>query len=275
MITNVYQGRIPFEPRFFAANGDKKAFATFTLAMQTNQKDETTGYYKEVNIRCKTFGGWAESLMNKWNETGNKTYVDIEGELTMGNDYEKDGEIVKGQIELNVLRIHDYNTLDKTIVRGKIPNFENAIRYTASNGEKKSYAFFTIAISTGVKNEETGYYEERLVKCKTFGATADFLNNFYQNGDFITLEGKYVDGQDYEKDGEMVKAQPELLVTNIHGFARRKEDGNTSSKKTTPITKKIGASPKTGIATPQKKLPQLGGMNKPASGGIKLPGLKK
>ena len=255
----ILQGRIPFEPHYTPANGDKKSFAFFTLAVQTRQKDEATGYYKEINIRCRTFGGWADSLKDKFEATGNRTTVDIEGELIMGNDYEKDGEIVKGQLELNVLRIHDYNTLDKTIVRGKIPHFENAIKYTPANGDKKAYAFFTLAISTGIKNEDTGYYNERLVRCKVFGPTADFLNNQYQAGDFITVDGKYVDGQDYEKNGELVKAMPELLINNIYGFARRKDaDAASTSTKKAPTMKAPGNKPAVPTGGPKK----LGGLKK-------------
>ena len=263
------QGRIPFAPNFIPANGEKKACAFFTLAVQTKQKDEETGYYKELNIRCRAFGGWAESLNAKFEETGNRTVVDVEGELVQGNDYEKDGEIVKGQLELNVLRIHDYNTLDKTVVRGRIPNFDNAIKFVEATDDKKACIFFTVAISTGIKDEETGYYKERLVKCKAFNGTAEFINKYYQTGDLITLDGKYVDGQDYTNaDGELVKAMPELLISNVYGFPRRKEEGASTTKKAAPAAKAPGKVP----AAPGAKTPgKLGA----AGGPKKLGGLKK
>ena len=258
------QGRIPFAPNFIPANGQKKACAFFTLAVQTKQKDEETGYYKELNIRCRTFGGWAESLNAKFEETGNRTIIDVEGELVQGNDYERDGEIVKGQLELNVLRIHDFNTLDKTIVKGRIPNCENAIKFVEATDDKKACAFFSVSISTGIKDEETGYYKERLVKCKAFNGTAEFFNKYYQAGDTIVLDGKYVDGTDYtNNEGELVKAMPELLVSNIYGFPRRKEEGTA---KKAPATKAPGKAP-------VKQAPPAGG---PKLGGPKkLGGLKK
>lgn len=246
------QGRIPFEPNFFEANGDRKAFATFILAVNTGVKDEETGYYKEDNFKCTVSGGWAENLHKNWN---NKMVVDIYGKLAMGKDYEKDGEIVKGQPEIRVFEIHDYNTLDKTVLRGRIPNFENAINYTQGTDGKKSFVRFKLSVSTGVKDEETGYYKERLINAKAFGATADFLNNFYQAGDYITVEGKYQDGQDYEKDGEIVKAMPELIVANIHGFARRREnaeDGQTSKTQKKAPSKAPTMKAKPSIKTPGK-----------------------
>lgn len=253
------QGRVPFEPRLFEATGDKKAFATFTLAVNTGVKDEETGYYKEDMFRCTVSGGWAENLAKNWN---NKMVIDVYGKLVMGRDYEKDGEIVKGQPEIRVIGIHDYNTLDVSVIRAKIPNFENAISYKPAQGDKKAFVRVKLAISTGIKDEETGYYKERIVTGKAFGATADFLNNYYKNGDFITLEGRYADGQDYEKDGEIVKSMPELLINNVHGFARRKEEAEGTTTKAAPAKKaapktpgaKLNAAPKTPGKAPTSKL---------------------
>lgn len=225
------QGRIPFEPNFFEANGDRKAFAVFILAVNTGIKDEETGYYKEDNFKCTVSGGWAENLMKNWN---NKMVVDIYGKLVMGKDYEKDGEIVKGQPEIRVAEIHEYNTLDKTILRARIANFDGGLVYTPATDGKKSYARVKLSVSTGIKDEETGYYKERLINAKAFGATADFLDKFYQQGDYITVDGRYQDAKEYEKDGEIVRPQPELLINSIHGFARKKdtnENGQTDNKK--------------------------------------------
>ena len=257
------QGRIPFEPQYFEANGDKKSFAVFSLAVNTGVKDEETGYYKEDMFRCTVSGGWADNLVKNWN---NKMVVDIVGKLVMSKYQEKEGEEVKGTPQIRVLEMHDYNTLDKTVIRGKIPNFENAISYTQSEGDKKSFARVKLAIPTGVKDEETGYYKERIITAKMFGATADFFNSYYKAGDFVTVEGKYVDGQDYEKDGEIVKAMPELIVNNVHGFPRRKEGSNSEAKKTPSTSKK----PAPGKSLPGKaapatpKAPKLGGLKKPA-----------
>ena len=253
------QGRIPFEPKFFEANGDKKAFATFMLGVNTGVKDEN-GYYKEDLFKCLVSGGWAENLHKNWN---NKMIVDVYGKLVMGKDYEKDGEIIKGQPELRVLAIHEYNTLDVTVERGRIPNFENAIYYKEGEGDKKSFASFKLALSTGIK-DENGYYKERIITAKAWGPTADFLNKYYKAGDLITVEGNYIDEQDYEKDGEMVKAMPSLKVKNIFGFPRRKEDENADGETKAPTFAKPGA--------PIKSAPKTAA---PIGGGKKLNGLKK
>ena len=265
------QGRVPFEPNFFEANGDRKAFATFILAVNTGIKDEETGYYKEDNFKCTVSGGWAENLAKNWN---NKMIIDVYGKLVMGKDYTKDDEIVKGTPEIRVLGIHEYNTLDVTVVRAKIPNFENAIMYKEAEGDKKAFAIIKLALSTGIKDEETGYYKERIVTGKVFGAAADFLNNYYKAGDFITLEGKYVDGKDYEKDNEIVKAMPELIISNIHGFPRRKEDAENSTSSKPAPAKKPGA--KLGSIKPKAagKAAVPAGIGGPKLNGKKL-GLKR
>lgn len=255
------QGRIPFEPHFFEAKGDRKPFASFMLGVNTGVKDEETGFYKEDLFKCTVSGGWAENLVRDWN---NKMVVDIYGRIVMGKDYEKDGEIVKGQPEIRVMAIHNYNTLDVSIIRAKIPNFENAIYYKPAEGDKKSFINVKLAISTGIK--EGDYYKERIITAKAFGGTADFLNKYYQTGDYITVEGKYIDGQDYEKDGEIVKAMPELMISSIHGFPRRKEDGESNNSKSPAKKTPLGASKGLNTKPAGKKL----------GGGLKkLGGLKK
>ena len=272
MNTIIMQGRVPFEPKFYEATEDKKAFASFTIAINTGIKDEETGYYKEDLFRCTTSGGWAENLAKNWN---NKMVITITGKLVMGKDYEKDGEIVSGQPEIRVFAIHEYNTLDLTVLRAKIPNFDNAINYKAAEGEKKAFVRLKLSISTGIKDEETGYYKERIVTAKAFGQTAEFINNYYKNGDYITLDGKYVDGQDYENnDGELVKAMPELIINNVYGFPKRKDEEETKTSKasTKPSIKPTANKPKLNV-TPKVKT-SLKAPSKIGAPGKKL-GLKK
>lgn len=269
------QGRVPFEPQYFEATEGKKSFATFTLAVNTGIKDEETKYYKEDLFRCTVSGGWADNLVKNW-KANSKLIIDVYGKLFIGKDYEKDGEIIKGQPQIRVLEIHDYNTLDKTVIRAKVPSFENAINYSEGTGDKKSFARVKLSISTGIKDEENGFYKERIITAKMFGATADFFNSYYKAGDFVTIEGKYADGQDYEKDGEVIKAMPELLVSNVHGFPRRKdEEGATEGKKKAP-GKTPGGSVKAGIGTKAKAPGAVPKTAAPKLGGIKKkPGLSK
>lgn len=242
------KGRIPFQPVFFEAKEDKKAFATFSFAVNTGVKEGD--YYKEYLFRCTASGMAAEIINKDWN---NKKVYDIQAKLTIGKDYEKNGEIVKGQPELFVIGVHTFNTLDVTVLKAKIPNFENAIFFKPAEGDKKAFASVKLAISTGIK--EGDYYKERIITAKAFGGTASFLEEYYTNGDFITVEGKYIDGEDYEKDGEMVKGQPVFIINSIHGFPQRKDDSNNNSNSST------GQASKKTLGTPGKKLSgtKLGG----------------
>ena len=142
-------------------------------------------------------------------------------------------------------------------------------------GEKKAFVRLKLSISTGIKDEETGYYKERIVTAKAFGQTAEFINSYYKNGDYITLDGKYVDGQDYENnDGELVKAMPELIINNVYGFPKRKDEEETKTSKasTKPSIKPTANKPKLN-ATPKAKT-SLKAPGKIGAPGKKL-GLKK
>jgi single-stranded DNA-binding protein len=102
------QGRIPFDVKFFAASGEKKAFAQFTIAINTGIKDDSTGYYKEDLFRCKAWGYSAEHL-DKYFQT--RDMVTFDGKLVMGQDWTNEsGEIVKGAPEIMVNKIYGFGT---------------------------------------------------------------------------------------------------------------------------------------------------------------------
>lgn len=221
------QGRVPFAPNHFPAKDEtKKSFATFMVSVSTGQKDEDTGYYKEDMFKCKVVGQQADVIAENWC----KGYtIAFDGRLTMGNDYtDKEGNLVKGQPEIFVNRIHTFNTLDSTMYRGKVP-FE--IKYTPGDGDKKkSFAMFTMTVSTGQKDEETGYYKEKQIRCKAFGYPADHLNKYYTLQDFVTLEGRFVEGTPYDKDGVEVNPGLELIVDKVHGFGTKGKDASNTTK---------------------------------------------
>lgn len=266
----IYLGRILTEPNFKAAEGDKKAFATFSLALNTRKEED--GTYKSDFIRCKAFGYAAERIAETWSKDED---VVLEGNLVMGNDYtNKDGELVPGTWELNINKKHEYNTVcvesqGDRIIRGRIANFGNAIRYFAGSGEKKSTAYVTVSVSKGYKKEGEEYYKEELKKLVLFGAAADAVNENYSNGDFITIVGRAQAGKDYtNNEGEIVDGGEEILVNRLHGFAptgKTESTTKSSAPKTAPgkaptFAKAPTTAPKVGLtpkSAPGKKLPGL------------------
>lgn len=267
----IFIGRILSEPNFRAAEGDKKAFVSFSLAINT--KKEEDGTYKSDFMRCKAFGYAAERIAETWSKEED---VVLEGNIVMGNDYtNNEGELVTGNWELLVNKKHEYNTLNMTsqgdrLIRGRIANFANAMKYFAGSEEKKSLMYLTVGVSKGYKKEDSEYYEEQLIKLVLFGTAADAVNENYSNGDFITVQGRAQAGKDYtNNEGEIVDGGEEILVNKLFGFAPAgkaastgtKKSGTTAPKKTAPSfapAKAPGAAPKA-----------------PAGGPKKLSGLKK
>ena len=271
----IFIGRILSEPKFYPASGEgesaKKAFAMFSLAINTRKQED--GTYKSDFINCKANGYAAERIVENWSKEED---VVLEGNLVMGKDYEKDGEIVPGNWEVQVTKKHEFNSLNVTsqgdrLVRGRIANFGNAMRYFAGSGEKKSLMYLTVGVSKGYKKEGGDYYEEQLIKLVLFGNAADAVNENYSNGDFITVLGRAQAGKDYEREGEMVDGGEEILVSRLFGFAPsgKSTEGNKKAsapaKKGAPTFTPAGA-PKVG--GPKAGAPKMGGPKK-------LTGLKK
>lgn len=265
----IFIGRILSEPKYYPGTEEKKSFAMFSLAINTRKQED--GTYKSDFINCKANGFVADKIVDTWSKEED---VVLEGNLQMGNDYtNSEGEVVSGNWEIQVTKKHEFHSLNMTsqgdrLVRGRIANFANAMRYFPGSGEKKSLMYLTVGVSKGYKKEGGEYYEEQLVKLVLFGAAADAVNENYTNGDFITVSGRAQAGKDYEKDGEIVDGGEEILVSRLFGYAPSGK-ANTGAKKTgaaAPAMKKPGTAP-----APMSKpmgAPKLGGAKK-------LTGLKK
>ena len=84
--------------------GDEgKEYCMFNLSVQRNYKPEGEQYYPEDLIICKAFKGQAKFLgehfpMNR--------YVQIEGTLRKDDNYEKDGQMVYGQLYVLVENVY-------------------------------------------------------------------------------------------------------------------------------------------------------------------------
>lgn len=92
------QVRLPFD---FEVKGEgSKAVVMFTGACRRNYKPEGAQYYPEDLITFKAFGSNAE-FIGKYFKKGDD--ILIQYELRRDNDYEKDGQTVKGQMYAHVV----------------------------------------------------------------------------------------------------------------------------------------------------------------------------
>lgn len=96
----IIQGRIPFDLEIKNGDDDKKAFLGFSVSVRRSYKPEGEEFYPEDLIYCKAFGTNAKFINNYFSKGSN---LILEGELRMDDDYEKDGQTVKGRMYFHVV----------------------------------------------------------------------------------------------------------------------------------------------------------------------------
>ena len=94
--TIALNGKIPnFEARYTAGEGDKTSFMNYAISVKRDRKKADEQYYPEDLINIKAFGGTADFINNYFKP---KDGIIIVGRLQRDDDYEKDGQTVKGQL---------------------------------------------------------------------------------------------------------------------------------------------------------------------------------
>lgn len=94
------EGRIPFDLEIKNGDDDKRAFLGFPVSVRRNYKPEGEQYYPEDLLYCKAFGRTAQNIEKFFSKGGS---IIIRGEARMDDDYEKDGEVVKGKMYIHVV----------------------------------------------------------------------------------------------------------------------------------------------------------------------------
>lgn len=148
-------------------------------------------------------------------------------------------------------------SLNKAIMQGRIP-FDLELK----GEEGKEFMGFAISVKRNYKPEGEQYYPEDLLYCKAFRAKAKFIGTYFNKGDDILIEGEIRRDDDYEKDGETVKGQMYINVTDAYFVGGKKSDNTTdgapakSAKPTAKPAAKKGATPGLNpLAAGKKKSP--------------------
>ena len=94
-------GRLPrFEGNYKAGEGEgKRSFLSWAVSVKRDFKPEGAQYYPEDLLNIKAFGPKAD-FINKFFAQGDG--IVISGRLQRDDDYEKDGQTVKGQMYILV-----------------------------------------------------------------------------------------------------------------------------------------------------------------------------
>lgn len=86
-------GRVPFDNEVKGNEGNE--YLMFSISTARDYKPEGEQYYPEDLITCKAFKGTAKFIGNNFPKG---SYVTVVGQLRRDDDYEKDGQTVKGQM---------------------------------------------------------------------------------------------------------------------------------------------------------------------------------
>lgn len=91
-------------------------------------------------------------------------------------------------------------------------------------------AIFSIAVTRGFKDKETGKYETDFFDCTAFGSVAKFLEKYVTKGMKIEVSGRL--RQDRWKDKDDNNRSRVIVVANNVGFAESKASGGQSDSQT-------------------------------------------
>lgn len=86
-------GRVPFENELKGNEGNE--YMMFSLSVARDYKPEGEQYYPEDLLTCKAFKGTAKFIAGNFPKG---SYITVVGQLRRDDDYEKDGQTVKGQM---------------------------------------------------------------------------------------------------------------------------------------------------------------------------------
>jgi single-strand DNA-binding protein len=95
------EGRVPFDLELKGNEG--KEYMGFSISVQRDYKPEGDQYYPEDLIYCKAFSAKAKFISQYFEKGSGITLV---GEVRRDDDYEKDGQTIKGQIYILVNNVY-------------------------------------------------------------------------------------------------------------------------------------------------------------------------
>lgn len=145
-------------------------------------------------------------------------------------------------------------SLNSIVLNGSIPHFDPNTYNQGDGDQNKSFLSWAISVQRNFKKQDEQYYPSDLINFKAFGPKADFIMNYFKQGDGIILTGRLQRDDDYidQNTGETKKGQLFVLVETAN-FPVGKSNGEDSEGTTT-----ANNSPKNTQSAPPKR-PPLGG----------------
>lgn len=94
-------GRLPKYEGIYS-QGEKASYMLWAVSVKRDYKPEGSQYYPEDLLKFKAYGANADFIKNHFAQGDG---IIIVGKLLMEDDYEKDGQLVKGQMYVHVDKV--------------------------------------------------------------------------------------------------------------------------------------------------------------------------
>lgn len=146
--------------------------------------------------------------------------------------------------------------INKVVLQARIP-FDLEIKN--EDDEKRAFLGFTVSVRRNYKPEGEEYYPEDLLYCKAFGQTAIFINNYFEKGSNLILEGELRRDEDYTDDnGNERKGQMYVHIVpgGVH-FQNGNSGESSGSKKSGSSKASSGKKSPTKSSSGSKRLNPL------------------
>lgn len=96
----------------------------------------------------------------------------------------------------------------------------------------KSVLSFDIAVQRDYKNKQSGEYDSDFIPCLAIGGIAEFIANYANKGDFVTVSGR-MQNNNFTRDDGSKNFGMQLIVGNFDAntlFAANKNDQQSQQK---------------------------------------------
>lgn len=101
------------------------------------------------------------------------------------------------------------------------------IKHVESNGEQLTIATYTLAVNRKGKKDEADY-----IRCKAFGKTAEFVEQYLSKGLKMMVCGRIQTGSYETKEGKKVYTTD--VIVEEHEFCEKKNDKTGNSEDERP-----------------------------------------
>ena len=111
--------------------------------------------------------------------------------------------------------------MNKVILSGRLTRDAEVTEY--GKGKEKSYvARFSIAVRDG--KDAKGNPQSQFIRCVAFGKLAEFIDDFTEKGQIITVSGRLKNGSYEDEKDKITRYTTDVVVEDLDLFGSSKGD---------------------------------------------------